>query len=253
MCTYLIKAVIFFSFLLYSSIKMGKNELQGKACMCIYIWCLPGVTSGKEPARQRRRHKKCVFDPWVGKIPWRGGHGNLLQYSCLENPMDRGTWQATVHRVVKSRTRLKQLSIYIYIYICIHTHVYTYFCICMRMEYVCVCINKIYKTNYTCTHTYASIFTTVRIWLFNSLLRFYFKQILQIFPLDWNKSDPKHRTLPYHAHLPTASLGIQAEVHLGLIYVGHGRVDIISVCGQEASWAVGGCYPSMETWVRCPS
>ena len=33
-----------------------------------------------------------------------GGHGNPLQYSCLENPMDRGAWQATVHRVAKSRT-----------------------------------------------------------------------------------------------------------------------------------------------------
>ena len=31
-----------------------------------------------------------------------GGHGNPLQYSCLENPMDRGAWQATVHRVIKS-------------------------------------------------------------------------------------------------------------------------------------------------------
>ena len=39
-----------------------------------------------------------------------GGHGNPLQYSCLENPMDRGAWQATVHRVAKSQTGLKQLS-----------------------------------------------------------------------------------------------------------------------------------------------
>ena len=37
-----------------------------------------------------------------------GGHGNPLQYSCLENPMDRGAWWATVHRVAKSRTGLKQ-------------------------------------------------------------------------------------------------------------------------------------------------
>ena len=35
-----------------------------------------------------------------------GGHGNPLQYSCLENPMDRGAWQATAHRVAKSQTRL---------------------------------------------------------------------------------------------------------------------------------------------------
>ena len=41
---------------------------------------------------------------------WRGGQGNPLQYSCLENPMDRGAWWATVHRVTKSRTWLKQLS-----------------------------------------------------------------------------------------------------------------------------------------------
>ena len=33
-----------------------------------------------------------------------GGNGNPLQYSCLENPMDRGTWQATVHGVEKTQT-----------------------------------------------------------------------------------------------------------------------------------------------------
>ena len=36
-----------------------------------------------------------------------GGHGNPLQYSCLENSMDGGVWQATVHGVTKSQTRLK--------------------------------------------------------------------------------------------------------------------------------------------------
>ena len=36
--------------------------------------------------------------------------GNLLQCSCLENPMDRGAWRATVHRVTESQTRLKRLS-----------------------------------------------------------------------------------------------------------------------------------------------
>ena len=39
-----------------------------------------------------------------------GGHDNLLQYSCLENLIDRGAWWATVHRVAKSRTQLKSLS-----------------------------------------------------------------------------------------------------------------------------------------------
>ena len=36
-----------------------------------------------------------------------GGHGKLLQYSSLENSMDRGVWRATVHRVAKSQTQLK--------------------------------------------------------------------------------------------------------------------------------------------------
>ena len=44
--------------------------------------------------------------PGLGRSPG-GGHGNPLRYSCLENPMDRGAWWATVHAVMKSRTRLK--------------------------------------------------------------------------------------------------------------------------------------------------
>ena len=55
--------------------------------------------------------KRCGFEFWVGKIlekefPGKG-NGTPLQYSCLENPMERGAWGATVHRVTKSRTRLK--------------------------------------------------------------------------------------------------------------------------------------------------
>ena len=43
--------------------------------------------------------------PGLGRSPG-GGYGNSLQDSCLENPMDREAWQATVHGVAKSRTRL---------------------------------------------------------------------------------------------------------------------------------------------------
>ena len=51
----------------------------------------------------------------TGSIPGLGrssgeGHGNLLQYSCLENPMDRRAWQAAVHGITKSPTRLKRLN-----------------------------------------------------------------------------------------------------------------------------------------------
>ena len=47
--------------------------------------------------------------PGLGRSPG-GGHGNPLQYSCLQNPMDRRAWRATVHGVTRSRTRLKPLS-----------------------------------------------------------------------------------------------------------------------------------------------
>ena len=45
--------------------------------------------------------------PGLGRPP-EGGHGNPLQYSCLEILMDRGAWQATVHRVAESQTQLKR-------------------------------------------------------------------------------------------------------------------------------------------------
>ena len=54
-----------------------------------------------------------VGDP--GSIPESGrspgeGNGNPLQYSCLENPIDGGAWQATVHGVAKSQTRLSDFT-----------------------------------------------------------------------------------------------------------------------------------------------
>ena len=42
------------------------------------------------------------WTPGSGRCPGGGGHGNPLQYSCLKNPMDRGAWQAMIHRVAKS-------------------------------------------------------------------------------------------------------------------------------------------------------
>ena len=54
--------------------------------------------------------------PGLGRSPG-GGRGNPLQYSCLENPMDRGAWRARVHRVAKSRAQLKWLSTHTQMYI----------------------------------------------------------------------------------------------------------------------------------------
>ena len=71
----------------------------------------PCGPNGKEPCYQCRRHRRHRFDPWVRKIPVKGS-GHSLQYSCLENPIDRGAWWTIVHRVAEStlKTRLKQLS-----------------------------------------------------------------------------------------------------------------------------------------------
>ena len=56
-----------------------------------HVMGFPAGTSGKESACQCRRR---WFISWVGRSP-RGGNGNPLQYSCLENAMDEGTWQTT--------------------------------------------------------------------------------------------------------------------------------------------------------------
>ena len=65
----------------------------------IFFQGFPGVSDSKESTC------KAGFDPGLARSPGEA-HGNPLQYSCLENPMDRGTWQATVHGVAKSQTQL---------------------------------------------------------------------------------------------------------------------------------------------------
>ena len=66
--------------------------------------------------RQFRRPERYGPIPGSRRFP-RGGHGNPLQYSYLENPMDKRTWWAVVHRVIKSKTQLKQFSTHT----CIHS------------------------------------------------------------------------------------------------------------------------------------
>ena len=57
--------------------------------------------------------------PKPGRSP-EGGHGNPLQYSCLENAMDRGASRVAVHRAAKSQTQLRQLSMHSGIHMCDH-------------------------------------------------------------------------------------------------------------------------------------
>ena len=61
----------------------------------------PGGASGKEPTCQCRDIREAGSTPGSGRCPG-GGHGKPLQYSCLENPLDRGAWRAAVHGVAES-------------------------------------------------------------------------------------------------------------------------------------------------------
>ena len=70
-------------------------------------WGFLGGTSGKEFACQCRRHRAVGLIAGLGRPPG-GEYGNPLQYSCLENFMDRGAWQAIVYRVIESQTGLKR-------------------------------------------------------------------------------------------------------------------------------------------------
>ena len=68
------------------------------------------LDSALGPSHQFQMSRKIMnIIPLLGRSSG-GGYGNPLQYSRLENPIDRGVWWATVHRVTKSWTRLKQLS-----------------------------------------------------------------------------------------------------------------------------------------------
>ena len=70
----------------------------------------PGGSVGKESACKAGDAGDAGSIPGSGRSPG-GGHGNPLQYFSLENPMDRGAWQAMIHRVTKSQTQLNRLSI----------------------------------------------------------------------------------------------------------------------------------------------
>ena len=85
-----------------------RHVLNTKFSMPLPYLCFAGGATIKDPPANAD-----VRD--VGSIPGSGRspgekNGNPLQCSCLENPMDRGAWRATVHRVTKSRTWLSRLA-----------------------------------------------------------------------------------------------------------------------------------------------
>ena len=95
-------------FVNYSSIKVNNNNIYVFQSLFLIInvtygslWSFPGGTSGKEPTCQCRRLGDMGSILGLERSPG-GGHGNPLQYSHLENPMDRRAWWVLVHRFSKS-------------------------------------------------------------------------------------------------------------------------------------------------------
>ena len=91
-------------------LRQGSVSQSHSACLCISHYYLdqvctlvlgfPGGSVVKESAYQCRNRRRHGFDPWMGKILWKR-NDNPLQYSCQDNPMDRGAWWAIVHGVLK--------------------------------------------------------------------------------------------------------------------------------------------------------
>ena len=98
---------------------MHTSRLGKIICTRTCVLGFPGGASGNESTCQCRRHKRCGFDPWSSRRSGVGS-GSPLQYPCLENPMERGAWQATVHRTTKSWTPLSDYRF------TSHFHMYTH-------------------------------------------------------------------------------------------------------------------------------
>ena len=99
----------------FSNTSMHAKSLQSCPALCNPMDCSPPGSSVHRILQAILEWVAISFSimrcnavsiPELGRWPGRG-RGNPLQYSCLEYPMDRGAWQAAVHGVVKSRTRLR--------------------------------------------------------------------------------------------------------------------------------------------------
>ena len=80
---------------------------------CLFVDFLEFSTWGSQVVLVVEKPACSVGDmgsiPGFGSSP-EGGNGYPLQYSCLENPMDRGAWQGTVHKVTQSQTQVKRFN-----------------------------------------------------------------------------------------------------------------------------------------------
>ena len=89
---------------LFPLLRLKRKEWHNKSFSLIAFYQASQVGSvGKESACNAGDAGDVGSIPALGRSP-RGGHGNPLQYSCLENPMDRGAWRAALHEVMTEAT-----------------------------------------------------------------------------------------------------------------------------------------------------
>ena len=84
----------------------------------MFLWASQVVLVAKNPPANAGDIRDADLIPGSGRSPG-GGHGNPLQCSCLENPMDRGAWRAAVHGVTQNRTHMHNWT---------HMNIHTYRC-----------------------------------------------------------------------------------------------------------------------------
>ena len=81
----------------------GKPPREGISHQLQYSWA--------SLVAQMLKNLPVMRETWVWSLPWQDPHGNPFQYSCLENSMNRGAWQATLHGVAESRTWLSDFHV----------------------------------------------------------------------------------------------------------------------------------------------
>ena len=84
------------------SLNFNKKQLMA---ILLHLYTHPGFPGGSVVKNLACNAGDLALIPVLGRSPG-GGHGSPLQYSFLENPMDRGAWQAVVQEVTKSQTQL---------------------------------------------------------------------------------------------------------------------------------------------------
>ena len=99
--------------------QQSQHSQEGRnVCICVCsvmsdsfatLWAILGFPGGSEVKASARNVGDLGLIPELGRCPGED-NGNPLQYSCLENPMDGGAWQAAVHGIAKSRTQLRDFT-----------------------------------------------------------------------------------------------------------------------------------------------